>query len=82
MIIVNIKVPALEQVYNFSVDEKATVSDLIEEIVELVKQKEGVQFHGDIEELIICAVEQGVPCKRDESLSRYGIRSGDELVLV
>ena len=39
MIIVNIKVPALEKEYNFSVDENARVEDLIEEIAEQVSLK-------------------------------------------
>lgn len=82
MIIVNIRVPALEKVYNFSIDEKVRTADFIEEIVEIIKQKEGVRFHGDIESFALCSVENGVNISRDRSLGEYGIRGGDELVLV
>ncbi len=82
MIIVNIAVPALEKVYNFSVDEKAQAADLIEEIVEMVKQKEGVQFHGDTSSLVLCAVEREINIDRIRCLGEYGVRDGDELILV
>ena len=82
MIVVNIRVPALEKTYNFSVEEKARIDDLIEEIVELVKQKEGVQFHGSMDQLALCAVEKGLQCNKGCSLSDYGVCDGDELILV
>ena len=82
MIVVNIRVPALEKAYNFSVEEKARVDDLIEEVVELVKQKEGVQFQGSLDHLALCSVEKSLQCKKECSLSDYGICDGDELILV
>lgn len=82
MIIVDIKVPALEKVYNFSVEEKAKVSDLIEEVVELICQKEHLAFSGDLEEMALCFVEGGVQCDREQSLSDYGVTGGSELILV
>lgn len=82
MIIVDIKVPALEKVYNFSVSEKAKVSDLIEEVVELIIQKEHLAFHGNLEEMVLCCVEGGLQCDRDRCLSDYEITGGSELILV
>lgn len=82
MIIVNVKVPALEKEYNFSLEEKAPVGDLIEEIVELILQKEGVLFSGDIREMVLCSLENGIQCARERSLSEYGICGGAELILV
>lgn len=82
MIIVNIKVPALEKDYNFSVDEHAPVQDLIEEIAELIVQKEGVQFSGNTDEMILCSGDPGFQCARQSSLNDYGIYGGAELILV
>ena len=73
MIIVDVRVPALEKVYNFSVEERAKVGDLIEELVELVIQKEN---------MVLCSVENGVQCDRSCCLSDYGICGGAELILV
>jgi len=81
MIIVNVRVPAIETVYNFSLEEKAKVRDLIEEITELIAQKEGVPFHGNLEEMILCSVENGEQCGKDNCLNDYGIVGGAELIL-
>ena len=82
MIIVNVRVPAVEKVYNFSLDERARVADLIEEIVELVTQKEGLPFHGDYGDLVLCAAEKRLQCGDDSCLADYGICGGEELILV
>ena len=82
MIIVNIKVPALEKEYNFSLDENAPVSDLIEEIAELIVQKEGVQFSGDLDEMALCSLDAGFHLNRRNCLNDYGIFGGAELELV
>ena len=82
MIIVNIKVPALEREYNFSVDETVPVQDLIEEITELIVQKEGVQLSGSLDEMALCSLDFGFQCDRYSRLNDYGIGSGAELILV
>ena len=82
MIIVNIRVPALEKVYNFSVEEKALIRELVEEVVELVMQKEGVTFHGELGEMALCSVERGILCNPDSCLNDYGISGGEDLILV
>ncbi|MCR5370748.1 MAG: EsaB/YukD family protein [Clostridium sp.] len=82
MIIVDVRVPALEKQYNLSLEEKAKVGDLIEEIVELILQKEHIGFRGDINSLVLSSIDKGVQMRRDRTLSDYGVRGGDELLLV
>ena len=82
MIIVNIKVPALEKEYNFSLDETAPVGDLIEEIAEQIEQKEGVQFRGDPGEMVLCSMDAGFQCRPENCLNDYAICGGAELILV
>lgn len=82
MIIVDIRVAALEKSYNFSVDERARVEDLIEELVEMIKQKEGVQFRGDVTSLVLCSADKETCFKKTGCLGKYGVSSGDELILV
>ena len=82
MIIVNVRVPALEKVYNLSLEEKAKTEDLIEEIMELILQKERIRFHGELKDMVLCSSEAGIQLKRDRSLADYGISGGDELILL
>jgi len=83
MIIVNVKVPALEKVYNFSVEEKAKVSELIEELVELIKQKERVKFdEKSLVKMTLCSIDNGEQFNWENTLNDYGICGGAELILV
>ena len=82
MIIVNVSVPALEKVYNFSLDDTAKVRNLKEEMVELIAQKEHVTFRGNLDEMVLCSMESGEQCSEERSLSDYGISGGAELMLV
>lgn len=82
MIIVDVQVPALEKTYNLSLEEKARVSDLIEEIVELILQKEKLGFRGDVKALVLASTDLRLQMRRDKTLSDYGIESGAELILV
>ena len=58
------------------------MSDLIEEVVELIIQKEHLAFYGDPEEMVLCCVEGGLQCDRNRCLSDYGITGSSELILV
>ena len=88
MVIVNIRVPALEKVYNFSLDEKAAVGSIIEEVVDLVLQTEGLQSKRQKEDegrwkgMVLCSLESGIQLAWENSLSDYGIYGGAELILV
>ena len=86
MIIVIVKVPALEKVYNFSLEEKAQVDELIDEITLLVFQKEGLSFDGDpksaFSEMSLCSLDAGIQLGRQYTLADYGVCDGSELMLV
>ena len=86
MIIVNVRVPALEKIYNFSLEEKAQISELIEEITQLVVQKEGLSIEEDTKaafnEMSLCSLDASVQLSRQYSLADYGISDGAELMLV
>lgn len=86
MIIVNVRVPALEKVYNFSLEEKAQIDDLIDEIALLVFQKEGFPFDGDpkaaFSEMTLCSLDAKMQLSRQHTLADYDICDGSELILL
>lgn len=86
MIIVNIRVPALETVYNFSLDESASVSALIEEMVAVIRKKERFEQERDIKKtyagMSLCCIDTGIQLRPDLSLKDYGIWDGAEFMLV
>ena len=82
MVIVSVRVPALEKAYHFSLEETAKVSDLIEELAELIAQKERLPFGGRLEEMVLCSLDTGEQCSRECCLADYGVCGGSELILV
>lgn len=86
MIIVNVRVPALEKVYNFSVEEKAQIGELIDEITLLIFQKEGLTFEGDpkvaFREISLCFLDAHAQLDRMSTLMDYGVCDGSELILL
>lgn len=86
MIIVNVRVPALEKVYNLSIEEKAPIDDLIDEIALLIHQKEGLSFAENPRTafscLTLCSVDTKAQLRRESTLANYGICDGAELILV
>lgn len=86
MIIANVRVPALEKVYNFSLEEKAQIDELIDEIALLVFQKEGLAFEGDpkraFSQMSLCSLDSGIQLSRRHTLADYGVCDGSELMLV
>lgn len=82
MIMVDVTVPSIGRQYNFSLEEQTPVSMLIAEIAEVICQKENCSLTGETGELVLCSVEQEKILAPEASLSQYGIRDGNRLLLV
>lgn len=82
MILVDIYVPAVGNVYDFQLDEDEKVSTIIEEIGELIGQKEHCRMVGEISELMLCFQKKGMILSKNTTLAASGVRNGDSLILV
>lgn len=82
MILVDIYVPAVDQSYDFSLDERAQVSDIIEELVEMISQKERTTLIGDIHRLTLCDRLNRAALPKDCSLASCGIGNGSSMMLL
>lgn len=82
MIIVDIKVPALDKVYNFSISENAEVGMLIEELTEMICQREKLNETPDEKHLSLYCITDKMLLDRQQTLSDYGIHSGAQLMLI
>ncbi|MDC7292484.1 MULTISPECIES: hypothetical protein [unclassified Butyrivibrio] len=82
MIVVDVFVPALDKVYNFSLNENVKIDAVITEITDMIEQKEKMVFVGDQSKLRLYNKEtyQKLPVKN--SLSECSIRSGKYLILI
>lgn len=82
MILVDIYVPAVGNLYDFQLDENEKICTIIEEIGELIGQKEHCQVVGDIENLMLCSKENRMILSKNSTLTESGIRTGNSLILV
>ena len=82
MILVDIYVPALGNVYDFQLDEDEKVNIIVEEIGELIGQKEHCQIVGNISELMLCSRDNRIILSPNSTLAELGIHNGNSLILV
>ena len=82
MILVDVFVPAIDQVYNFSLDENARVGAIVAELIEMVEQREQTSFVGkrDAVTLIDKGSERALP--KEATLRDCRVVTGSTLLLI
>lgn len=81
MILVDIQVPVLDRVYDFELDEKRKVEDLLREVISLIEEKENLKPYGK-GELYLYAIRLGYVLKMETGLGAQGVKNGDRLILI
>ena len=82
MISVTVFAVVFENEYEFRLDEDARISELLEEIGEMICQKEQCLIKGDPSSLILFKRETAQVFPHDSTLSECGVMTGDVLYLV
>lgn len=82
MILVDIYVPAVGNVYDFQLDEDEKIGAIVEEIGELIGQKEHCQIVGDMGELMLCSKGDKQILSKNMTLAASGIQNGSSLILL
>lgn len=82
MVLVDVYVPAVDQNYNFSLNEDVRISAIIKEIVEMIVQKEQTRLQGEQEGLNLYSLKEKRILPRENTLSDCYITGGSLLMLV
>ena len=82
MILVDIFVPGIDKNYDFQLNETIIISAVIEEIGEMISQKEQLDIMGDIDDLQLCDRKKQVWLPKNKTLAECGIMTGESLILV
>ena len=82
MILVDVYVPAVGNTYDFQLEENEKISTIIEEVAELIGQKEHSQIVGNMNEFMLCSRERNTILAKSLTLSDQGICTGSSLILV
>lgn len=82
MVLVDVYVPSVEKTYDFQLNETIAVDTLIEEISEMIGQKEHSEIKGDVSELVLCNMSTREVLNKNMTLAEQGIITGNSLILV
>ena len=82
MILVDIYVPIIDKSFDFRVNENADISNLIEEVGEIIAQKEGFKAVESFDNLFLFDSEKNQSIDRNSTLRTLGIEAGAQLVLI
>ncbi len=82
MILVDIYVPSVDKTYDFQLNEQIPVAMVLEEISEMIGQKEHAALKGNISDLILCSYDTGAALSKEKNLEQAGIITGNKLLLV
>lgn len=82
MILVDIKVPSVDNSYDFQLDENSAIYNIIGEVSELISQKEHCNIVGNTDELMLCCLKDNRILSINSTLKESGVQTGDSLILV
>lgn len=82
MILVDVYIPSLDEVFDFRIDETAKVINVVQEISEMMCKKYKTELNQHSDEFFLCSAEQGVILKGDTTLEENGIINGSRLFIV
>ncbi len=82
MILVDIYVPSVDKTYDFQLNEEISIRTVVEEIAEMIGQKEHSRIVGSTEDLFLCHYTTQSILNKEISLRDAGVVTGDKLLLV
>ncbi|MBQ9991573.1 MAG: glutamyl-tRNA amidotransferase [Lachnospiraceae bacterium] len=82
MILVDIFVPSVDKTYDFQLNETAPIHTVIEEIAEMIGQKERTVIAGDVKKLLLCNRSTGEILDKGMTLTDYGMKTGDSMIFI
>ena len=82
MITVDIYVPVVNKEYDFSINEKLPISLLVEEISEIIAQKEGCLTIEKPEAFLLCKADTKAIMDSSKTVEAYAVGNGSKLILV
>lgn len=82
MVLVEIYVACVDKSYDFRLDNKAIIKDVIDEIIIVVSQKEDIELNIDKENVTLSIVSKKIIMNKSLTLDDYNVAQGMKLMLV
>ncbi len=81
VILVDVEVPAIQQVFDFELDDNASVGEVMKQMVRLITEKEGLK-ETDAEKMLLYACKHEKILNTDMSFKEQGVWAGQRLMLI
>lgn len=82
MILVEIYVPAVDERFDFELDENVKIGQIIEELSEMLNKKVKSPVSTSAEGFILCTTAQNEILSRERTLYQSHVRDGHRLLLL
>lgn len=82
MVLVDIYVPSVDRIFDFSLDENTRIIELLEEIAGIVEQNSKSTIASEKDKLILCSYDKRTALPSDSTLYQCGICNGSKLLMV
>lgn len=82
VILVDITIPALDNTFDFMLDENTPVDKIIMEVIEMISKQTHSGKVSDTEEFMLCDYKRGQRLESHQTLYQAGIEDGSSLLLV
>lgn len=82
MILVEIYVPAVDERFDFELDENAKIGQIIDELNEMLSKKAKSPTNVSSEGFLLCTTEQNEILSRERTLYQSHVRDGHTLLLI
>ncbi|MGN1179757.1 MAG: EsaB/YukD family protein [Suilimivivens sp.] len=81
MILLDVQLPLINKIYDFELDEDMMVSELLQKIMGIIAEKEGMEYDPE-DKMYLYAMGNERILNESYSLKQQGIRGGERLVLI
>ncbi len=82
MVLVEIYVACVDKTYDFRLDTKSVIKNVIDEIIIVVSQKEDIELTIDKEHITLSIVSKKIVMNKSLTLDDYNVVQGMKLMLV
>ena len=82
MVLVEIYVACVDKTYDFRLDTKSIIKDVIDEIIIVVRPKQNMELNKDKEHITLSIVSKKIVMNKSLTLDDYNVVQGMKLMLV
>lgn len=82
MILVDVYIPSLDETFDFRIDETAKITNVVQEISEMMCKKYKTELNEKAENFFLCSAEQGKVLEGETTLEENDIVNGCRLYMV